>query len=475
MKIILIAFFLLPVLVSRAQLSRSTGLIFDDDKYQRTNRLSLSLKWSESNLPFVSLKSYCPTPGNQGNIGSCVSWATGYAAMTISRAIQNGNTNRNDITNSARSALYIYNQIKLNNICNPGGSSLDDALQLVQTQGDCLLKDFNPNDCNAPINSSLRQLATESKIKDYYTLFQFNQSADQKIAATMNSLTANKPVIIGMNITSSIFNVGSDGEWNPNTDEPILGGHAVCVIGYNNNTKRFEILNSWGPSWGNGGYFTISYQDYARYCKYGYQITLENSHPEQPINLSGAFQFRKFTWIDAANNKFEFRNAPVQFDGSYYTLVDGVRLNDYFRISASNITKDQYVYIFSIKPDRTAEILFPQRKTIDGVTIKDLPIIPSNKVVLEIPVDPNKGLSTDQVGQDILCILYSSTLIPDIEFVIQTVKNSSGDFNTRLKQALGNRLVPQSAITYNQSTMGIAASTSGKSTIVPLVLKVNVQ
>lgn len=42
----------------------------------------------------------------------------------------------------------------------------------------------------------------------------------------------------------------------PPINEPIAGGHAQVLVGYTGDD--FEALNSWGPSWGRGGYWDMS-------------------------------------------------------------------------------------------------------------------------------------------------------------------------------------------------------------------------
>lgn len=462
MKHFLFSFLLLAAVISYGQPIKSTGLNFNDETYNMTRRLSPALKWSESDLPAYTLKSFCPLPGDQGNIGSCVGWSTGYAALTIADAIRNKNTNQNAITSSARSAMYIYFQIVEQ--C-PDGSVISDALDLVKTKGDCLSKDFGAQPCGTSIPSTLHNMASQFKIKEYYTLFETNATAEQKIIATRNSIRADKPVVIGMKVGNSIFNVGSSGLWSPSPTELTTGGHAICVIGYDDQKKVFEILNSWGPNWGNKGFFTISYNDYGRLCKYGYQFTLDGGSGKE-VNLTGNFKFKKY-------NSGMFEDAAVKLVGSEYA-IDDVRVNDFFRIAASNITTDKYVYIFSIKPDNSAEILFPTQKIVDGVTIKDIPVVPADDVVLEIPVDVKKGLTTDMVGNDVLCILYSAEELTDIEDVVRKVKNSTGDFTSRLKTALGNKLIPAADIEYNNNEMGLTVK-SKNGTVAPLVLKVNVR
>jgi C1A family cysteine protease len=41
--------------------------------------------------------------------------------------------------------------------------------------------------------------------------------------------------------------------------EQMLGGHAVLAVGYDDADQRFLCRNSWGESWGEGGYFTMPY------------------------------------------------------------------------------------------------------------------------------------------------------------------------------------------------------------------------
>ncbi|NDC78454.1 MAG: hypothetical protein EBZ67_11365, partial [Chitinophagia bacterium] len=266
----------------------ATGLNFNDDEYEQTSRLSPALKFSSVDLPAYSLRAYAPTPGNQGNIGSCVGWATGYGALTIAEAFNTKNTNRTSITEKARSAMYIYLQIAER--C-PDGSMISDALKLAQTQGVPPFSAFGAVTCGTTIPSALRQLAAQFKVKDFYTLFSVGAANDLKISSTRTSISAGKPVVIGMTVTTSFNNVGSAGVYKPFVGEPSIGGHAMTVIGYDDMSKTFEILNSWGTGWGNGGFFRMSYDDYARQVKYGYQFTLEqfagdllpNATPEQKL------------------------------------------------------------------------------------------------------------------------------------------------------------------------------------------------
>jgi len=63
-----------------------------------------------------------------------------------------------------------------------------------------------------------------------------------------------------------IFYVGKDGKVPmPQAGERTLGGHAVCVISYNDKNKRVAFKNSWGTGWGNKGYGSVSYEYVRKY------------------------------------------------------------------------------------------------------------------------------------------------------------------------------------------------------------------
>ncbi|MFZ6014375.1 MAG: C1 family peptidase [Bacteroidota bacterium] len=406
-------------------------------------------------------------------MGSCVGWATAYAAFAISATMNSENVSGTNAPEFARSPLYIYNQIKING-CVPGGAHIDDALQLVKTTGACKFTDFSPNDCFTLPGEREHTLAREFRIKEYYRIFDLNEFPENKVAATINSLKAKRPVVVGMAITDSFDNLPPGGHWEPHDDESVTGGHALCVIGFDNNTQRFEIINSWGTEWGNDGFFTISYSDYGRHCKYGYQFSTETRQTTQ-TSLSGVFRFKKYQGFNAASNQYEFADIkPTLTESNNYTFTSGmVRKDDFFRIVASDIKKDNFVYIFSIKPNNDSEILFPLNLSADGATIKDIPIVPSDRVSIEIPLDEKKGITTDQAGDDFLCILYSRQQIEDIRTVVDNVTNSSGEFYDRLRNALGNRLIPAHNIKYQKDFMQVSA-TSPVGYIAPIILKVHV-
>ncbi len=459
----------------------ATGLIFDDPNYKNVERLGAGMNFTSDEKPQYSLKKYCPTPLSQGRIGSCVGWATGYAALTISSAYQKGISDQSKINSMAHSAMYIYNQIKVGG-CD-AGSRINEALDLLQDKGDCLASDFNPvDDCSVAPPSEIHRKALPYRIKDYGTLFSINAADDVKVGATISSLAEGKPVIIGMVTTASFLQLRGN-TWQPSANESNGGGHAMTVVGYDKMRKVFEVMNSWGTDWGNGGFFYISFDDYAKYVKYGFQILVQpNARPSDPVQLEGEFVFKKYARYDEDNDAYIFNDMSPTLkqnrDASqYYTLADGaIKKDDYFRIVAQNMKKDSYVYVFSIKPDGSEEILFPSKDAtdFDGTTIKPLPRVINNTASVMIP-DGDNGMTVDQTGTDYLCILYSDKKIDDMASKVRTVRDASGSFNARLAAGFGNDLMKSSELNYSDGIMKINARSTSGAYIAPLVFKVEVK
>lgn len=76
------------------------------------------------------------------------------------------------------------------------------------------------------------------------------------------ALAAGLPVVIGIPVYESFESteVAQTGTVPmPAHGEKLLGGHATLVTGCDDDTQLWEVLNSWGADWGDGGWFTLPY------------------------------------------------------------------------------------------------------------------------------------------------------------------------------------------------------------------------
>lgn len=273
----------------------STGLLFDDEAYEKIPlKAPLVRSLYGKSLPLsASLKKYSPTPSSQGTYGTCVGWSTAYAARTIIEAINNKWTDKTKITENAFSPGFIYKITKSENDYNcSNGTYIDQALQNMKEKG-VPKYSYSMLSCPDNISNDVYQKAANYKIQDFAKIYGLTDENSFKIEATKKSLSEKKPVVIGMNSPSSFQH--TSGCWTPTENANIsYGGHAMCVIGYDDNQYggAFEIQNSWGSNWGNNGYIWVKYEDYANFSKYAYEL-IYIPKIEEYINLSGEIVYRK--------------------------------------------------------------------------------------------------------------------------------------------------------------------------------------
>ena len=84
----------------------------------------------------------------------------------------------------------------------------------------------------------------------------------QDVAQMRGCVAAGYPFIFGFTVYESFESDAVTRTGNvpmPDGMERTLGGHAMCVVGYDNPKKLFIVRNSWGASWGKKGYGTMPY------------------------------------------------------------------------------------------------------------------------------------------------------------------------------------------------------------------------
>lgn len=276
----------------------NTGLVIDDEAFHREVEMTPGFTNDgrrAGDLPLrFSLRAYCPIPRNQGEISSCIGWAMGYGALTISHAYREGNTNREAITKKAFSALYLYNQSKMGNCM--GGTSIQQAANVLKSKGDCPSQVFDSPlaDCDREPDETLIGQSQKNAVKDYIALFNNSSAPKEKVVRTKRSIAEGKPVIVGMKIKESLKSLSGEAPvWKPGAeDDKPVGGHALVVVGYNDSSGVFELMNSWGPNWGDNGFFRMSYRDFATHAAQGLQLILqeENLTSEQIAGLKAQYQ-----------------------------------------------------------------------------------------------------------------------------------------------------------------------------------------
>ena len=70
------------------------------------------------------------------------------------------------------------------------------------------------------------------------------------------------PILFGMMVYSNFMRLTKENDilTLPTPQDELLGGHAVCCVSFDDQSETFEILNSHGSDFANGGYFRMKYE-----------------------------------------------------------------------------------------------------------------------------------------------------------------------------------------------------------------------
>lgn len=199
----------------------------------------------------VDLRAQCPPVYDQGNLGSC-------SANAVAAAIEFDQI-RQKLTSFVPSRLFIYYNERAmeGTVSSDSGAQIRDGIKSVATQGVCPETEW-PYIISQFTVKPFQQCYTDA-LKDRALSY-------QRVARNLNQMKAclasGLPFVIGISVYESFESeqVAQTGIVPmPQSDEQLLGGHAVLCCGYDDTQQRFLVRNSWSDQWGMQGYFTLPY------------------------------------------------------------------------------------------------------------------------------------------------------------------------------------------------------------------------
>jgi C1A family cysteine protease len=116
--------------------------------------------------------------------------------------------------------------------------------------------------------------AQKYKIKNFLKLFQPTTRGQQRIYEVRKAIMRGNPVIIELSINNGFRTLKDARTWNATSDPSNAGTQYVVVVGYDEERRAVEILNSNGREWGNGGYIWVSYEDFGNLATFGYVLIM---------------------------------------------------------------------------------------------------------------------------------------------------------------------------------------------------------
>ncbi len=101
-----------------------------------------------------------------------------------------------------------------------------------------------------------QQQPCKSGVPIYWKITSWNQVIT--IADRKNILATKGPMVAGMAVYSD-FSSYRSGVYRKTPNATLKGYHCISVVGYNDAERCWICKNSWGPNWGDSGWFKIGY------------------------------------------------------------------------------------------------------------------------------------------------------------------------------------------------------------------------
>jgi hypothetical protein len=406
----------------------------------------------------VSLAAFAPSRQNQGKQGSCVAWSSAYAARTILEAA----STKQDPNTVAYSPAFMYNNIALED-CQ--GSYIQKAMEFMQANGAVRYQDFkyDENDCSRQASSSLVQQGQQNKIHGFHRLTETDEVNGINIRAVKEHLAKDAPVVIGMMVGGTFMQrMLGQKVWHPNSEDKDMtgfGGHAMCVIGYDDRVEggAFQIMNSWGNEWGQNGIAFVRYEDFKEFVREAYGL---DPLPKRGAALNVAFEANIGLFDPATRTNVQLKSAG----GNLFKTVTPIKKGSKFKIEIKNAVAC-YIYIFTPIAGKST-VLFPYKPIHSpycGITGYRL-------------FPKGQSIEADQEGnKEEMGVVVSKTQLDYNALNASINASTKPDFGGKLNDAIAANAIKN--VTYSNATNGSMnfKSTGDAKNIVACVVEIDKQ
>jgi len=201
--------------------------------------------------PSADLRPLCSPVEDQGQLGSC----TANALVGALELLEN-KAKAAPFADLSRLFIYYNERVLEHSVASDSGAQIRDGVKSLAKLGACreALWPYAIAKFAAKPSPACYADAAKRLISAYRRL--------NGLAQMRACLASGFPVVFGFTVYAS-FESAAMAKTGimpmPKKGEAVLGGHAVLAVGYDDKAGRLLVRNSWGPAWGQQGYFTMPY------------------------------------------------------------------------------------------------------------------------------------------------------------------------------------------------------------------------
>ena len=188
---------------------------------------------------------------DQGDIGAC----TAFSLVSLLRY----DRRKQKLDDYAISKLFVYyNEREAEGTTSiDNGAELRTGIKVLATLGYCAEDCWPYTKANLYVKPKTDCYidASDNKAIEYFRL------NNESIFELKNCLASGFPFVFGATIYRSFYEADTRRGivHMPRSNDQMMGGHAMCCVGYDDSIEAFIIKNSWGVFVGDQGYYYIPY------------------------------------------------------------------------------------------------------------------------------------------------------------------------------------------------------------------------
>lgn len=189
---------------------------------------------------------------DQGDEGTCVGFATACGMKEYQEHIDY----QKIVVLSPR---YIYAQAKkIDDMPNEEGTTIRAAMKALKSKGVCQERFW-------PYQPHQRTAAKKGAASNAQRFRVVSYARILNLVELRLSLASKGPCVIGIMVFKGMMNTRTGLVPMPERFDRILGGHAICPVGYDDKKKLIKFKNSWSVGWGSKGYGWLPYEYIEQY------------------------------------------------------------------------------------------------------------------------------------------------------------------------------------------------------------------
>src|SRR6185503_7029546 len=200
-------------------------------------------------------RSDCPPVFDQQNLGSCTANSIANAISYVEKVDHaQSHSDAEDLKVPSRLFIYYNERKEDGDIQEDAGSTLHQGINVINKYGACEEAVWPYEErlfAEQPTYSAYLQAEKHKGVRSFAVA-----QTEYELKHCLGVLK--KPIVFGFQVYDSFESqeVARTGVLPmPRPGERVLGGHAVCAVGYT--PDYFIIRNSWGTGWGQEGYFLM--------------------------------------------------------------------------------------------------------------------------------------------------------------------------------------------------------------------------